>query len=307
MSSNRYHFTVIELLVSISIIAILAALILPGLSESKERARFTRWLQFNKQCCADPACVVNLNFQEGEGEILKNSALGCEAEGFNAEDYNGIIKGNCEWVNGRWNKGKKALQFDGISTYVELLKFKNINFDINDDFTIITWVKFDRLRQFDGVFSKSYWASNGYAQYDLYFDGTSYNDHEASGQFEVDVCSTCLGFDDVTEDGGKNITLNKEDWFQLVLRYNTKDGVHEVSVFVNGLKLKPRNSNFLSSTKTICDARLAIGCIRWMNGDNKDGRLKNFLQGRIDEFLVYKRALTDNEIKGHYEMGAQHL
>ena len=126
-------------------------------------------------------------------------------------------------------------------------------------------------------------------------------------QFKVDVCSTCLSFDDVTKDGNKNVTLNNEDWFQLVLRYNTNDDVHEVNVFVNGMKLKPRGTNFLASTKTICDARLAIGCIRWMNGNNKDGRLKNFLQGRIDEFLIYKRALTDNEVKGHYEMGAQHL
>lgn len=85
MLRKYLHFTIIELLFAIAIIAILAALLLPGLIESKGRARFVRWLQFNKQCSADPACVINLNFQEGEGGILTNSAQGYEAEGFNAE------------------------------------------------------------------------------------------------------------------------------------------------------------------------------------------------------------------------------
>ena len=315
---RRYHiFTIIELLVSIAIIAILAAILLPSLSESQGRARFIRWVQFNKQCSADPACVINLNFQEGEGETLLNSAQGHEAEGFNAEEYNGIIKGDYEWGQGRWWKGKKALQFNGVSTYVEFPKYKHIDFDITDNFTIIVWVKFDRLRRWDGVFSKSYWQTppNGYAQYDLYFDGTKYNDRQASGQFEVDVGSCCIGFDDVSEEGVENITLDTENWFQLTLRNKVVDNTRKVNVFFNGMKLKSRGTNFLVSDKTTCSARLVIGCIRWLvknyHGNSyspsKDGRLDNFFKGKIDEFLIYKRALTDNEIKGHHVMGAEHL
>ena len=59
MKRNRRHFTVLELLVSVTIIAILTALLLPGLTEGKQRARFARWLQFNKQCSADPSCLIN--------------------------------------------------------------------------------------------------------------------------------------------------------------------------------------------------------------------------------------------------------
>jgi len=106
---HRRFFTVIEFLFSVAIIAVLASILMPNLAESRDRARFARWLQFNKQCSTDPSCVVNFNFQEGDGGVLNNSAKGYEGEGFNAADYNGIIKGDYQWAQGRWWKGKKAV------------------------------------------------------------------------------------------------------------------------------------------------------------------------------------------------------
>lgn len=319
MVHNRLHFTIVELLLSVVVIAILSSLLLPAFSESRARARFARWLHFNKQCCTDPACVINLNFQEGEGDVLKNSAQGHEVEGFDVADYNGIVKGDYEWGRGRWWRGKKALQFDGASTYVEFPEIKHIDFDYTDDFTLIIWVKFDRLRKWDGVFGKCYmWnAASGYAQYDLYFDGTVYSARQASGQFEVDVGSVCVGFDDVTADGQKNIMLDTVNWFQLTLRNKIVNGKQNVDVFFNGDKLKSRGTNFVVYEKGKCAARLALGGIRWLvtkyNKETKtyeptkDGRMGNFFKGKIDEFLVYNRALTDAEIKADYMMGAEHL
>ena len=318
MFCKQRRFTVVELLVAIVIIAILFAILLPRLSDSQARARFVRWVQFNKQCSADPACVINLNFQEGEGDVLINSAKGHEAEGFNADDYNGMVKGDYEWGQGRWWRGKKALQFDGSSTYVEFPEIKHIDFDRDDNFTIIIWVKFDRLRKWDGVFGKCYMrnATSGYAQYDMYFDGTCYNDKEATGQFEVDVASICVGFDDVGEEGEKNILLDTTNWFQLTLRNQMVDGKQEVNVFFNSIKLKSRGTNFVVYEKGKCAARLAIGCIRWLvtrynretrkHEPTQDGRLGNFFKGKVDEFLVYNRALTQHEIKAHHEMGAEY-
>lgn len=315
---KRRHFTVIELLVSLTIIAILFAMLMPSLSDSQKRARFIRWVQFNKHCSTDPACVINLNFQEGHGTILRNSALAHEAEGFNADNYKGIIQGDYEWGQGRWWKGKKALQFDGTSTYVEISDVKHIDFDRDDNFTVIIWVKFDRLRKWDGVFGKCYMrnAAEGYAQYDMYFDGTIYNDREAAGQFEVDVASICVGFDDVGEEGEKIILLNTVNWFQLTLRNKIVDDQQIVNVFFNGIKLKSRGTNFVIYEKGKCTARLAIGCLRWLVTEynpetrtrepTKDGRMDNFFKGKIDEFLVYSRALTDSEIKANYAMGAEY-
>ena len=318
MTDTRHHFTVIELLLSLTIIAVLTSILLPSLAESRAKARFIRWVQFNKQCSTDPACVINLDFQDGNGDILRNSAQGHETEGFDATNYNGVIKGDYAWGQGRWWKGKKAVQFDGASTHVEFQDIKHIDFDRDDDFTIVIWVKFDRLRKWDGVFGKCYmWdATSGYAQYDMYFDGTVYDDKEASGQFEVDVASVCVGFDDVGEEGEKIIKLDTTSWFQLTLRNKTVNGEQKVNVFFNGIKLKSRGTNFVVYEKGKCAARLAIGCIRWLvrrynpvTGaiePTKDGRLGNFFKGKVDEFLVYTRALTDNEIKAHHTMGAEY-
>ena len=60
----------------------------------------------------------------------------------------------------------------------------------------------------------------------------------------------------------------------------------------------------------------AAGCYRkyWSPGtyDPDDDSLDNilirrfFIQGRMDQFLVFKRALTDDEIEGDYIMGSEY-
>ena len=312
MVCRRWDFTIIEMLFAIVIIAILTSLLMPAIGESRARARFVRWLQFNKQCSTDPACVVNLNFQEGDGGILKNSAKGHEGEGFNATDYNGIIKGDYEWGKGRWWKGKKAVQFDGVSTYIEIPEDKHINFDGSDNFTIIIWVKFDYLDNWTGIFGKCYMrnSTTGYSQYSVYYKGTKASKKNAAGQFELDIGNESVDYDNVNafSDGDD---INNLNWFQLVLRNRVVNDKQEVDLFLNGQKLK---SNHVSTTgfKTYkCEAPLAIGCIRWLvvdtaSGDNS-GKPGNFLKGKVDEFLIYSRALSNNEIMGHYVMGAEHL
>lgn len=312
MVCRRWDFTIIEMLFAIVIIAILTSLLMPAIGESRARARFVRWLQFNKQCSTDPACVVNLDFQEGDGGILKNSAKGHEGEGFNATDYNGIIKGDYEWAQGRWWKGKKAVQFDGVSTYIEIPEDKHINFDGSDNFTIIIWVKFDELDNWTGIFGKCYMknSTTGYSQYSVYYKGTKASNKNAAGQFELDIGNESVDYDDI-DAFSVGDDINNLNWFQLALRNRVVNGKQEVDLFLNGRKLK---SNHVSTTgfKTCeTEALLAIGCIRWLvvdtaSGDNS-GKPGNFLKGKVDEFLIYSRALSDNAIKGHYIMGAEHL
>lgn len=326
--TRRYrHFTLLEMLFVIASVAIIVKMLMPAFAESRSKARFVRWLAFNRQCSNDPTCVVNFNFQDGEGRILYNSAIGNQEQHFDSREYQGVVNGNYKWVQGRWWRGKRALQFNGNDTYVEVEQQKALNFGEEDGFTIIIWVKFDRLRRYDGLFSKSWMAGAvGWAQYDLYTDFLAYDDKQASGQFEVDVCTTCIGFDDVVinedESTTPNIKLDTENWFMLTLRNKPIDGEsssgglsgggksNEVDVFFNGKRLAPRSTNNYVSRNTKCDANLIIGAIRFLGGtvDNptKEGRIRNFFKGRVDEFLVYSRALEDTEIMGHYRMGAEH-
>ena len=52
---NRRFFTVIEFLFSVAIIASLAALLMPNLVESRDRASFARWLVLDNLDKNDPA------------------------------------------------------------------------------------------------------------------------------------------------------------------------------------------------------------------------------------------------------------
>lgn len=311
-------FTLVEILIVVSIMAILMSMHFPSFRNAKDQAKFTRWLAYNKSCCADPSLVLNFNFQEGKGNILTNTADGCDVvPGFTARQYDGLLKcstnpntNNFEWVasGGRWGKHgkKKALQFNGVDTYILIPSKPAVDFRPTDDFTILCWVKFDKFELGDGIFSKSSWGASATsaAQYDIYCDPTSGS--SGKGSFEMDVFKACKGYD------ATDIDLEKAGWVQLALRYrgNTYDSDNLTSwtaeCFVNGARLKKyRATNNSSATFDTCDSNFIIGAI----GVQVTGGWTNPIwfpfQGKMDELLMYKRALSDGEIRGHYDMGKE--
>ena len=311
MSRSRYDFTTIELLVSVTIIAILFSMLMPAFSESREKARFVRWLQFNKQCNNDSTCVINLNFQDDNGDILKNSAQGYEAEGFSADDYKGIIKGDYEWGSGRWNKGKKAIIFDGMSTYVEFPKSKYVDFDGTKDFTIITWVKFDlpANSSANGIFSQSYMNSDT-TGYSLYFVKKEPKANKKSKLVTANIGSDNITFNNMDKSQKGYMTIDDASWFQITMRNKVVNGNQEVHVFLNDVELNVDKTKSDNSKKDKCTARLALGSVRYQKlkkkAHTKNGKMSYFFKGKMDEFLVYSRALSNREIKSHYLMGAVH-
>jgi hypothetical protein len=313
---KKRHFTIIELLVSITILATLASLLMPSLTQSRERARFARWLQFNKQCSNDPSCVINLNFQEGEGGLLTNSAYGYEAEGFNADDYKGFIRGDYQWGQGRWSKYKKALQLDGVSTFFEFLASEHLNFTSTKGFTFIISLKLDRLNKFDGIFGKCYMrnAVNGVPQYVMYYDNTKSGDLNSSKLFHMDIGNVSATFANTDENGAKIKPFNNMDWVHFVLRNKIVGESQELDLFINGVKLSGTYSNLSTGNQVIEEANLAIGCIRWLVLNNRDkndpapfGKPDNFMKGKIDELLIYNRPLSNAEVRAHYLMGSEHI
>lgn len=293
---SRCNFTIIELLVSVAIIAILFSLLMPAFSESREKARFTRWLQFNKQCSNDPTCVINLNFQD-DGAVLKNSALAHEDEGFNVTDYQGVINGDYEWGCGRWNKGKKAVIFDGMSTYIEFSKSMSLDFDYTRDFTIIAWVKVDSTSDpVVAVCGKSYTRT---VDYYMTLDTDAFKSTSGNAKLgQVRITESEQAFRCQNQDR-KYVSMDFSTWYQICMRNKVVNGTQEIQMFINDIKLR-KSWDATRTNASECTSPLTIGSrYNW-------GRQTSFFKGKMDEFLVYSRALSDKEIKAHYLMGDVH-
>ncbi|NOY74287.1 MAG: LamG domain-containing protein [Kiritimatiellaeota bacterium] len=338
------RFTLVEIMMTMIIIAIMAALLLPYLKEAKTQAKYVRWLQFNRSASNDPDCLINFNFQgnsnnplsaESPGDVLVNSSIGTSSEGFTPKLYNGYLRNknggahNFEWVRaGRFGRFKWALQFNGSDTYVLIPTTNAIDFTPYTGFTILCWVKFDKLGFGDTIFSKSLWgtASDAAAQYDMYYN--PYAGSFGQGSFDIDVFTTCGTWTNT------DVDFDKAGWVHFALRYKATGmdaqgkPTGEITAFINGQPLgdyvDTTNENPQTATATgyqpCIDMRVpfilgAAGVYRkyWDPDtyDPNDPSLANEMaikfnfQGKMDELLVYKRALKDSEIVQHYDMGKE--
>jgi prepilin-type N-terminal cleavage/methylation domain-containing protein len=304
---KKRHFTLVELLVSLSIIGILSGLIFPSFAKSRTKAKYVRWLTYNAGFNRDSDTVINFNFEDAPYELvkdgtvskgIKNLAVVCDAEKFDSRDYYGILHNSPEWVKGggRW-PFKSAMQFDGSDDYVEILNNYVIDFDpARDPFTVIVWANFYGL-------SNQYLFSKGEDLKSLQYGAYLLNDYigGASGSsyqyWEIPTIETMR-------------------WYQIVLVNDPKEGYR---LYVDG-KLAGeavKNKDKVESTK-LSALQLNLGTLLQpgkenpgkgkgkglakVKDKNKDDPQECF-RGRIDEFILLKRALSASEVERNYSMG----
>lgn len=199
-----------------------------------------------------------------------------------------------------------------------------LDFTPMDNFTVIAWVKFGDengnltgLNNYQCIFARCNWGVEGVvnpqasgfssAQFDLYTDIKSSGTKK--GSFDVDVFTLCPGYDSDAVD------FKDANWKQVALRYtyppppvyageSASDKVYRcVDVFYNG-KLQSGKRATYNTTANGSRAKgvTILGAARTTYGG---GNYSFPFEGLMDEFMIFKKALPDAQIKGEYLMGVE--
>jgi len=289
-------FTLIELLVVISIISVLAALLQPSLYKSKERAKYTKWLLYTNNMRSDPSLIGqwtfgNSNFAQyknTENDSAVNSAQGLSDFNYSSKTFNAQVIGCAKSKKGRWGKGA-----------VYLAGNKNSYIIINDnatynpgqkDMTILVWFKpTTKNTRFimckgNGKYKNPGWSF--YHNKKLYMRARSTNKQTfRNKQKEL-----------ITIDKWHFAALVIDNSEKLVKMYIDGKEVYSKKIKKKKIKFKKGKPPQIQPTDfTASESYTLIG-----------RRVKKgaYFRGYIDEIDIFKRALTQKEIKKFYDVGA---
>jgi len=280
----------LEMMVVVVIIAILIGFAAFSASLSRQKAKAVRWLAYNEMLNRDPDTVINFNFQDPgfqrlEGGVLKpalaNRASGCTISGFNLDEYHGLIR-DAQWVRGGGrSRHHHALQFDGRRSYVEILGVKALDLDpAADDLTIMMWVRMDTASGTRGLCAKAEWPQA--AQFDLYLNGT---------RLQADLGTVAKGW--------RTPAIAAKQWYHVALVLeNQGGGRRTISAFLNGAPMSRETTPATSVIATRTATPLLLGGV-WAGA----GLPRYLFQGRMDEFVLIRRALKPEEVAAHYRIG----
>jgi len=272
-SKKKNCFTIVEMLTVITITAVIMGIMFPLLSRSKMKGKYTRWIAHKSMLKADEDCILYYDFEEGEGETLENIALSIGRKGYRREALNGVIA-NGTWTEGRWPMKNAGLFDKANPTYVTAPYQKTIK--TFSQLSVMGWVRADDLTGTQYIISK-WWSSGNYRSWGLYFSGNNIRWRATNNGRDSGV-QNYISTDYRQYEG---------EWTHIAATYDGAD----LALYINNVQVgTAAQDSIYPTTKSIF-----IGGAE--DGDNY------CLDGAIDEMIVFKRAISESDIKSHYEMG----
>jgi hypothetical protein len=235
------------------------------------RDRYAVWKESSQALAANPDVVSYFNFEDHkpwQRELRQDSLEG---------GHSGAIIG-CRWTEGRWT-GKQALEFKGTEDRVRI----NVAGEF-DSMSFACWV---RINGFDRFLS-SLMLTEGHDVGEVHWQFTD------TGRFLLGVKADAKWSQDYYSD----VVLRPNDvgrWIHVACVYDQESG--RVSHYLDG-----RRVTTLAIRKHV---KLRLGSAElgnWTPEVFKDHRIRA-LNGRMDEFVVFKRAMSDEEIKALFDAG----
>jgi type II secretory pathway pseudopilin PulG len=287
------NFTIVELLMVVSIIAVLFSILTPSLSNSRKRAKYTRWMTFCNNLKADSSLIAQYTFEdtayirynETANDTLPNTAMGFSIENYDPRKLNGEVYGCAKTNHGRWpNKG--AMYFPGNgNNYVSICDETMLN-PGTGSFTVLFWVKITDKK-------KCYLLCKGNAKGKR--PGWNINKNNKN-----QIICSIAGLQSPTGKSKKpkkvKYTVTSKvvplsSWIQVAMVID-QDNFYLIS-YINGSeaasdKIKDSFDIVAKETFTLIGRNALVG---------------SPFKGYIDEIEIFGRALTAGEIMQAYEMG----
>ncbi|MBA3483241.1 MAG: FecR domain-containing protein [Pirellulales bacterium] len=244
------------------------------LSEQDAQSRYDKWRERSRTIAANPAMVAYFNFEDHS----RSDRVLHQDGPLENESSPGAIVG-CQWTEGRWPM-KQALEFKGVEDRVRV--------NIPGEYRSISLACWIRIDGFDRFLSSLLLAEG----HDL---GEVHWQFSDTGKLQLGVKVGDLHSDDYFSD----VALRPTDvgrWVHVACVYD-----HEARCVTHYL-----DGRRVSTEPTRHDIALRFGASElgnWLPDDyHQDHRVRNF-NGRMDEFALFKTALSDVEVRKMYEDG----
>jgi hypothetical protein len=243
------------------------------LSERDAQLRYASWREFSRKLASRSDVVTYFNFEDH----LRSVRTLRQDGRLRGSLFNGAVVG-CRWADGRWPM-KQALEFKGIDDRVMV--------NIPGEYSSISLACWVRVDGFDRFLS-SLLLTNGHDVGEVHWQFTD------TGKLLLGVKADSQWSQDYFSD----VVLRPIDigrWIHLTCVYDQEIG--RVAHYVDGQRV---STEAIRKNVVLRFGESEIG--NWVPEIYKDHRIRT-LNGRIDEFVLFKNALSDEEIRQMYESG----